>query len=101
MSPSAHAHRDRRTLHRHRLALPATLGGLRGVTRDLNASGVYLEVDSPVVLGSRAELVVELMSPFTAVRCEGRVVRVEFDGSRYGVAIAIDDVEIEIALDVV
>lgn len=67
-----------------------------GHTRDLSASGIFLYVDSEILVGSEMEMVLMLPPPLTGgekqwVCCQASVVRVEpgAEGTRFGVAASI------------
>jgi hypothetical protein len=66
-----------------------------GQTRDISESGVFFYVITEPVEGSRVEVVLEFPRNVTGkqsspVSCRGRVVRVELQAHKFGVAIEID-----------
>ena len=81
---------DRRQLNRHQLTLPVRFEGNEGVTRDVSADGFYFETSTSVPEGVVMQFAIEFSRPFSFVRCEGRVLRVDSDGHRNGVAVQIE-----------
>ncbi len=72
--------------------LPTFADGVRGVTRDISASGLYLVQDQPCEKGSRIEFWVDLKTPTGDLKlsAEGEVIRVEkVDDGRFGIGIKI------------
>ena len=71
--------------------LPVVIEGVRGVTRDISATGVFLEVDSPLEPGSTVEFLVTLDDPKKELvfSCQGQIVRAEELEGKYGVATKI------------
>ena len=72
-----------------------------GVTRDLNASGIFIYTDSQISEGSELEMVLILPPELTHgekqwVCCQASVVRVEEnkDGGDFGVAASIRSIEV-------
>ena len=74
-------------------ALPVDLGNASGVTRNVSATGLYLETDASYAPGSDIRFEMELESPagVIAVRCSGRIVRIEPLGKKVGVAVKITE----------
>jgi PilZ domain-containing protein len=80
---------DKRRAQRFTMALPVSLradspNGTEAAikTRDISSSGVYLEFDSPIDIGSSLEFVLTLPAEITKgqavrVKCRGKVVRVD------------------------
>jgi hypothetical protein len=64
-----------------------------GFTRDMSASGAYLETDLEYRVGSAIEFVIEFQGPdgsTTRMDCFGRIVRVEpRGGGKVGIAVKI------------
>jgi hypothetical protein len=89
--------RDRRREMRIKATLPVTFPHGLGVTRNVSASGVFLETDSIFDVGDRIEMYVHFPGsgnaasegPAVRVRCVGRVLRVEPRSCGVGVAAAI------------
>lgn len=86
---------ERRQLNRHRLELHVRFAGRQGVTRDVSVGGFYLETDAPVPQGAVMQFALMFSRPLTAILCQGRVLRVDFDGSRHGAAVAIQSILFE------
>jgi hypothetical protein len=81
---------ENRTEPREPLALPLELGqGLRGMTRDISPSGMYLEIRGDHELGGT--LVFEMRVDEANIRftSEGRVVRVEHYEGCTGIAVKL------------
>jgi hypothetical protein len=67
-----------------------------GVTRNVSASGIYFVTDTVFAVGQSIKLHIEfddLPGGPLAVTCDGRVVRVERDGTARGVAAVISRFE--------
>jgi hypothetical protein len=91
---------EKRLEKRVAATLPVTLDGMEGakaVTRDVSASGLFLETDAVLVQGSVIRLLVELDTPRgkRILRCEGSVVRIETIEDRLGFAVKIVDSKLE------
>ncbi len=71
--------------------LPVVIQGVQGVTRNISATGVFLEVSSPLEPGSTVEFFVTLDHPKKELvfSCQGEVVRTEELENKYGVATKI------------
>ena len=97
---------ERRSGRRVVAAIPATVKSIRpsqeltAVTRDLNASGVFLYTDQHIAEGSKLEIVLILPAELGLGEkqwacCQASVVRVEDGGSRkFGVAATIDRLDV-------
>jgi len=75
-------------------ALPVTLDEMANasaVTRDVSASGLFLETDAVISAGSTISLIVEIDTPAgkRLLKCCGSVVRVESLDARIGYAVKI------------
>jgi len=70
------------------VTLPVSLANDIYLTRDVSASGVFIEVDSSFNKGERVDFVIEFDSPGGKLflKCIGKVIRLE---KRNGVAIKI------------
>lgn len=83
------------------LALPVVLssgkGEIAAVTRNVSASGVFFELDSPVQVGLEIHFSLRLpgevlgTSHDVLVYCQGRVVRCSMNQSNYQAAATIDE----------
>jgi hypothetical protein len=86
---------NRRKAQRSLLVLPVKLENGTGRTRDMSASGVFMEMDEPVELGSAARfsLVLAHLSSGEPLRlqCAGRVVRLERRDGKWGAAVAVTE----------
>jgi hypothetical protein len=84
---------ERRRLHRFRGRITVELKNGKGTARDFSASGVYFDTDQSFSLGEPVEFVLLLENSYLGqlvrVRCWGKVVRVERNGQKMGVAAAI------------
>lgn len=97
---------ERRSGRRVAAAIPAIVKSvppsqeLTAVTRDLNASGVFLYTDQHIAEGSKLEIVLILPAELGLGEkqwacCQASVVRVEDEGSRkFGVAATIDRLDV-------
>jgi hypothetical protein len=78
---------------RIKAALPALVDGKEGVTLDISASGVYIELPKSQEVGSRVDCVIDLSlngNPMQ-VRLNAEVVRVERKSGGLGLALKIID----------
>jgi hypothetical protein len=90
---------EKRFTRRFSLELPVKLldheHGVTAQTRDVSSRGVYVYLDSEIAEGVPLEFVMTLPTEITLsdpirVRCSGRVLRVEKNGDRQGVAVSIE-----------
>lgn len=79
---------EQRMDERYDTAMPVSLDGVPGLTRNISARGVYFETDAAQRLGELVNFTVEytLQGRKRYLLCEGKVVRVEQQGQRVGVA---------------
>jgi hypothetical protein len=81
---------------RFKTELPLKFEGGTGVVRNVSASGIYFVTDAALQEGQPVEFTLEFenfpSSPI-AVNCIARIVRVEQQGARTGVAAAISSFE--------
>jgi PilZ domain-containing protein len=82
---------DNRTEDRVDRALPVDLGSVKGVTRNVSASGVFFETDAQYAVGSEISFVVDLETTGAkmVLRCRGGIVRVTQGDGKIGVAVKI------------
>lgn len=84
---------ERRQANRFVGRLPVEWNGGTGLTRDFSALGIYFETEQPLSLGERIEFVIGLAHAgsghLNSVRFQGEVVRVEPNGSKTGIAVAV------------
>ena len=98
MSELSEVKGERRRSTRYPANLVVEMEDRKGVTRNVSASGVYIEMRERPVIGEPVlfTLVLEHATPRPLrLACVGNVVRVEPNGQRYGVALAITSHEIE------
>jgi len=86
---------EKRRGERVKAALPAAMEGLPALSRDVSASGIFLETEAGYALGSPVSMALDLDTPWGKVmfRCAGRIVRVEHREDKVGVAVRFDDTE--------
>jgi hypothetical protein len=87
-SASLRRGRDQRVAERFDATLPVTVAGMPGETHNISSHGVYFETDALQRVGSLVNFTVEytLHGRKHRLLCEGKVVRVEQQGGRVGVA---------------
>ena len=73
------------------VTLPVSLANDIYLTRDVSASGVFIEVDSSFNKGEQIDFVIEFDSPGGKLflQCVGEVIRLEKRNGKTGVAIKI------------
>jgi hypothetical protein len=91
---------ERRRAPRSRIALPVHLdGGALGTTVDISAVGLFLRTDHPLALSDALDVSVAVNEWATEggfrIQGQGRVVRIETEGARAGVALEVVWSEIE------
>ena len=79
---------DQRGAARFDTHLPVQIASKRGATQNISAHGIYFEADVAPALGSLVNFSVEftLHGKRQRLLCEGKVVRTEKRGHRFGVA---------------
>ena len=79
---------EQRSADRFETALPVAIGGSHGQTQNISATGVYFESDVRQHVGALVNFTVEftLHGERHRLSCEGKVVRVDEQGDRVGVA---------------
>ena len=67
------------------------LGNMKGVTRNISASGMYFEIDASCVPGRQISFTVEFdsLGGSLLLKCNGEVVRIEPRDGKVGVAVKI------------
>ncbi|WP_180126287.1 PilZ domain-containing protein [Rhodoferax sp. BLA1] len=82
---------SRRTSDRVSSELPLEIGGIAGLTKNVSATGVYLETTADQVPGSRVHFVVEVnvKGELLKMVCAGEVTRVEHKAGTVGVAVKL------------
>ena len=68
--------------------LPVEMGGIRGLTRNISATGVYFETEAAQTPGSHVHFTVEVNVQGEKLKlvCEGEVVRVDRKAGALGIA---------------
>lgn len=91
MHPLSRENEESRREERVKAVLPVALQGRSGTTRDVSASGVFIETDVTLSLGSTLtfEIAIETGSGPMVLACTGEVRRVERRGERLGIAVSI------------
>ena len=91
MTPKKKNHRREERLD---AVMPVQLENALGVTRDISASGMFLEMDATYAVGSTIEVALDLMMPWgkALFRCTGKVIRMERRQKRVGIAVQFTDV---------
>lgn len=81
---------EHRTEPREPLALPLRLGEkLRGMTRDISPSGMYLEIRGDHELGGSVMFEMDIEEANMRFTSEGRIVRVEHRDGCTGIAVKL------------
>jgi Tfp pilus assembly protein PilZ len=73
--------------------LPVRVEGKPGFTRDVSASGMFLETDAAYRIGRTIDLSLNLDTPWgkVVVNCHGKIVRLEKHDHRIGIAVTFVD----------
>lgn len=73
------------------VSLPVNVANADCITRDVSASGVFLETNSSFSAGDRIDFAIEFDSPGgkLMLKCNGQIVRVEDRNGKLGVAVKI------------
>lgn len=84
----AHSARDQRAAVRFDATMPVQVEGGAGLAHNISAQGVYFETDVEHRLGELVNLSIEftLYGRKHRLVCEGKVVRIQQEGKRVGVA---------------
>ena len=87
-SASLRRSREQRAAQRFDATLPVMVAGMPGETHNISAHGVYFETDAQQRVGALVNFTVEytLLGRKHRLLCEGKVLRVEEQGGRVGVA---------------
>jgi len=85
---------DRRRAERLAITLPIDFGNGRGLTRDVSGLGMYFTTDIPFEVDTEIDFRLAVPDAVN-VRCKGRIVRVDPQRDGYGVAVTIDDYELD------
>jgi PilZ domain len=89
---------NHRRAERMQAAMSVVVGGARGRTRDISASGMYLETNAACTVGSSVDLELDLIMPWgkTVILCTGKVVRAERRKNRIGLAVAFENLSADV-----
>ena len=73
--------------------LPVEINGIPSLTRNISATGMYVETDGHQTPGSHIHFTVEVVVWGKKLKlvCDGQVVRVDQKGDKTGVAIKLDN----------
>ena len=73
--------------------LPVEIGNLRGLARNISATGIYFEIEAAPALGSHVYFAVEMTVRGEKLKlvCDGQVLRVEHKDGVHGIAARFDD----------
>lgn len=90
------AKHTRRRHERIHLTVPVSMEGLSGITRDISAGGLFLEIDSNLTIGSQVNISIELSAFDKKAKflCKGNVIRKEGQGEHVGIGVEIADLSI-------
>lgn len=83
--------KELRVENRVPVSLPVSIASDNYITRDVSASGVFIEVNSSFNRGERVDFVIEFDSPGGKLflNCIGEIVRLEKRNDKIGVAVKI------------
>lgn len=90
---SGHGNREARAAPRYPVRWPVRLRQGEAVTRDISASGMYLESEVELVAGDAVEFDVILprhRGVTEILHCLGRAVRVERLGAHFGLGVSLN-----------
>ena len=73
--------------------LPVDIDGIPSLTRNISATGMYVETDTHQTPGSHIHFTVEVVVWGKKLKlvCDGEVVRVDQNGDKTGVAVKLDN----------
>lgn len=88
---------EKRRAERISTPLPVHIGDAIGITRDVSATGVFFETETPFSIGTSISFEVQFATPSggLVLRCRGDIVRVETRERCVGVAVRIVDSAVE------
>lgn len=83
----------KRNADRFDTQLPAEINGISSLTRNISATGIYVETSSRQTPGSHIHFTVEVVVWGKKLKlvCDGEVVRVDQKGDKTGVAVKLDN----------
>lgn len=81
-----------RSADRFDTQLPVDINGIPSLTRNISATGMYVETDTHTSPGAHLHFTVEVVVWGKKLRlvCDGEVVRVDQKGDKTGVAVKLD-----------
>lgn len=86
---------ENRREERFMLEMPVLLESGMGISRDISESGIYFVTDQPLIPGGVVKFSVKLDHIQTGkpvrLDCQGRVLRIEPAGEKFGVAASINE----------
>jgi len=86
---------EKRASQRIQVEVPVYIGDKKAVTRDVSWSGIYFLADQPFVEGGdlnfSLDLTYALPGKPVKLDCQGKVMRVEQHGKKYGIAARINN----------
>ncbi len=84
---------NRRQEERVAIALPIDLGGATGMTRDVSASGVFIETSIHFSIGDQVSFTVEFDAPGgkRLLKCEGCIVHIAQGTGAVGAGVMINE----------
>lgn len=91
-----------RTEFREKINLPVRLvGGGKGVTKDISATGLFFQTDNEQRMGGLVEVEIELDSPGGPMKLKawGQIVRVEHQAGKTGMAMHFENSRLVAAED--
>lgn len=84
---------ERKLMRRARVKskLPTTVNGVKGFTRDISTSGLYIVQSCKIELGSHIDFFIDLNTPGGKLKwsCQGEAVRVEEVDGKFGIGVKI------------
>lgn len=86
--------RERRQEKRVPAALAVALDSRKGLTRDVSATGIFFETTGTSISpGAEIDfaVIIDTLGARRILKCQGSVVRMEYLGDRFGVAVKILD----------
>lgn len=86
---------EKRTSQRIQVEVPVYIGQRKAVTRDVSWAGIYFLADQPYEEGGDLTFALDLTYALPGkpikLDCRGKVVRVERQGDRFGIAARINN----------
>lgn len=91
--------KNQRSEERVRAAVPVSLPGASGVTRDVSVSGIFFETATRYDVGNAVKFAIDMDAPggHMILKCAGVIVRVEPGAEQIGVAVKITESALQLA----